>query len=76
LRRLAAAPSGSEIEDDRLGRWFAANGITAIRQRTLPDGRIVDEYFRADGSKVEPGDPENYSYDAPLTPYTDVQGAA
>jgi hypothetical protein len=64
----------SEIEDDRLWRWYVANGITTIGYRTLSDGSAVMEYFRADGSKVNLED--SYGYDAPLTPYTDVQGSA
>jgi hypothetical protein len=64
----------SEIEDDRLWRWYVANGVTAISYWTLPDGSTVEEYFRADGSKVDIGN--SYGYDAPLTPYTDVQGSA
>jgi hypothetical protein len=49
--------------------------VTAIGHRTLPDGSIVMEYFRAGGSKVELGD-QSYGYDTPLTPYTDVEGTA
>jgi hypothetical protein len=70
---LSAMPPDSEI-DDRLDRWYAANGITAMGYRTLADGCVTVEYFRADGSKVDMND--QYGYDAPLTPYTDVEGSA
>jgi hypothetical protein len=60
--------------DDRLDRWYAANGITAMGHRTLADGCEIVEYFRADGSKVDMND--QYGYDALLTPYTDIEGSA
>jgi hypothetical protein len=35
------------LDDDRLDRWYAANGITAMGYRTLADGCVIIEYFRA-----------------------------
>ena len=79
LQRVSAAPqreTAAEIDDDRIWRWYVANGVTVIGHRMLPDGSMVTKYFRADGSEVELGDPKNYAYDDLLTPYTDVQGSA
>jgi hypothetical protein len=61
-------------DDDRLERWYAANGITGISWRTLDDGNTQFTYHRADGSVVDMND--QYGYDAVLTPYTDVAGRA
>ena len=73
---LSAALPGSEIDDDRFGRGLEAKGVTTINHQTLQDGNMGKEYFRADSSQIELGDPNNYGSDDPLTPYTDVQGSA
>ena len=61
-------------DDNRLERWYDANGITGIAYRTLDDGSTQVLYTRADGSVVDMDD--QYGYDAPLTPYTECAGRA